>query len=76
MTAGLGRLRAAYIDWDDGGDADEGYLARFAEQINADLNMPRALALAWELTRSDLPTATKKATMDAFDRVLAWVPGV
>jgi cysteinyl-tRNA synthetase len=78
-TAGLNRLRTAYSSWDDGGRVDEGYLARFLEEINADLNMPRALALAWELTRSDLPTAARKATMDAFDRVLGlgfadWAP--
>ncbi len=78
-TAALSRLRTAYSSWDEGGSVDETYLARFLEEINADLNMPRALALAWELTRSDLPSASKKATMDAFDRVLGlglaeWAP--
>jgi cysteinyl-tRNA synthetase len=78
-TAGLNRLRAAYGNWDEGGQADEAYLARFLKEINADLNTPRALALAWELTRSDLPSASKKATMDIFDQVLGlglagWVP--
>jgi cysteinyl-tRNA synthetase len=32
--------------------------------------MPRALALTWELVKSDLPAATKKATILEFDRVL------
>jgi cysteinyl-tRNA synthetase len=58
---------------------DEEYLARFREEINADLNMPRALAVAWELTRGDLPSSSKKATMDVFDQVLglglaSWSP--
>ena len=32
--------------------------------------MPRALALTWELVKSDLPDAVKKATVIEFDRVL------
>jgi cysteinyl-tRNA synthetase len=32
--------------------------------------MPRALALTWELARSELPPATKKATATVFDQVL------
>jgi cysteinyl-tRNA synthetase len=69
-TAGLRRLRGAYASWDEGEEVDEEYLARFKEEINADLNMPRALALAWELTHCDLAPAIKKGTMDAFDCVL------
>jgi cysteinyl-tRNA synthetase len=69
-TAGLGRLRAAYSSWGEAGSVDESYLARFRERINKDLNMPRALALTWELARSELPPATKKATATVFDQVL------
>jgi cysteinyl-tRNA synthetase len=58
---------------------DVGYIKRFTEQINNDLNMPRALAVTWELLKSDLPAAVKKATLLQFDRVLglqlaAWQP--
>ncbi|HSR32728.1 MAG TPA: cysteine--tRNA ligase, partial [Anaerolineae bacterium] len=42
----------------------------FTEQINDDLNMPRALAVTWDLVRSDLPPSTKKATLLEFDSVL------
>jgi cysteinyl-tRNA synthetase len=38
--------------------------------INSDLNMPRAVALTWELVKSDLPASTKKATLCEFDKVL------
>jgi cysteinyl-tRNA synthetase len=31
--------------------------------------MPRALAVTWELVKSDLPSATKKATLLHFDNV-------
>ena len=32
--------------------------------------MPRALAVTWDLVKSDLPAATKKATLLEFDKVL------
>ncbi|MEW5988887.1 MAG: cysteine--tRNA ligase [Chloroflexota bacterium] len=50
--------------------ADAGYLAQFTEEINDDLNLPRALAVTWELVKSELPPAVKKATLLQFDRVL------
>jgi cysteinyl-tRNA synthetase len=52
------------------GALDEDFMDRFAAQINDDLNMPRALAVVWDLVKSDLPPATKKATLLAFDAVL------
>jgi cysteinyl-tRNA synthetase len=76
----LDRLRTAVYAWGPPADtADSRYLERFEAQINDDLNMPRAVALTWELVRSDLPDGVKKATSLAFDRVLglglaAWQP--
>ncbi len=49
---------------------DESFLHRFSEAVNDDLNMPRALAITWELVKSDLPAPTKKATILVFDTVL------
>ncbi|UCG24277.1 MAG: cysteine--tRNA ligase [Chloroflexota bacterium] len=69
-TAGLGRLRTSFASWDGAGSVDEAYLARFKEYVNADLNMPRALALTWELARSELPSSAKRATVEVFDQVL------
>ena len=66
----LHRLRTAVDAWGEPGAIDVGYINRFTEQINDDLNMPRALALTWELLKSDLLAATKKATLLQFDRVL------
>ncbi|MCP4663382.1 MAG: cysteine--tRNA ligase [bacterium] len=66
----LNRLRAAAHGWGEPGAADEGTMEEFTEQINNDLNTPRALALAWKLVKSDLPDAVKKATLLEFDRVL------
>jgi cysteinyl-tRNA synthetase len=80
---GLERLRSGVfalgeIDV-DAAEADAGYLERFTAEINDDLNLPRALALAWEVLRGGLDAATKKATLLAFDRVFGlrlgdWAP--
>jgi cysteinyl-tRNA synthetase len=66
----LDRLRMAAYEGGAPGALDVGYLTRFTEQINDDLNMPRALAVTWELMKSELPPPTKKATLLQFDRVL------
>jgi cysteinyl-tRNA synthetase len=34
------------------------------------LNMPRAVAVMWDLVKSELPPSAKKATLLEFDRVL------
>ncbi|WP_144151986.1 cysteine--tRNA ligase [Paraburkholderia sp. BCC1885] len=68
--AALDRLRKAYASWPAGGTADADYVARFNAEVNQDLNVPRALAVLWEVVRSDLPVATRRATVDAFEPVL------
>lgn len=69
-TTALNRLRQAVYEWGAPGSPDEEFLDRFQAEINDDLNMPRALALAWELVKSGRPAATKKATMLMMDQVL------
>ncbi len=66
----LSRLRSAVHQCGDSGTADEGYLEMFTNQVNDDLNMPRAMAVTWALVRSDLPSAAKKATLLEFDHVM------
>ncbi|RQT57543.1 cysteine--tRNA ligase [Burkholderia cepacia] len=75
----LNRLRHLYAGWPDGGRVDADFAARFDAEVNEDLNLPRALAVLWDLVRSNLPPATLKATVDSFDAVLglglrAWRP--
>ncbi len=75
----LDRLRSAAYEWGAPGAIDESYADSFAAQFNEDLNMPRAMAVTWDLVRSDLPTQTKKATLLLFDQVLGlnlgeWAP--
>jgi len=66
----LDRLRAAVYDWGEPGREDMEFVQEFTEAVNDDLNMPRALAVTWELVKSGIDPATKKATILIFDRVL------
>lgn len=66
----LGRLRTAYFSWDANGAPDAEFERRFMGEVNNDLNIPRALALTWELAKSGLSSAVKRATFDQFDKVL------
>ncbi|MEX0942479.1 MAG: cysteine--tRNA ligase, partial [Pseudomonadales bacterium] len=45
----LNRMRSAAFEWGEPGEIAESYYQRFFECINDDLNMPRALAVAWDL---------------------------
>ena len=58
-------------------DAD--FVHRFTAMLNDDLNFPQALALAYELLKSELAPGVKKATLLKFDEAFglglgAWVP--
>jgi len=78
-STSLNRLRSQVYDWGEPGQVDESFADDFLTQVNDDLNMPRALAVTWELTKSDLSASTKKATISLFDRILGlrlceWAP--
>ena len=75
----LDRLRAAAHAWGAPSEPDDRYVAAFKERVEDDLNMPRVLALCWELVADDLPDAAKKATLLHFDQVMGlgladWTP--
>jgi cysteinyl-tRNA synthetase len=66
----LDRIRNQVFHWGERGQVDRDYLDQFTLAINDDLNMPRALAVMWDLARGDLPPSVKKATVLEFDVVL------
>ena len=77
----LGRMRNGLfaLAADAQARADPGYVERFTNELNDDLNVPRALAVAWEVLRGDLPPPVKRATLLRFDDVLGlglaqWAP--
>ncbi len=52
------------------GEAVEEWDGRFFDTVNTNLDMPGALALTWEMARSDLDSATKLALIERYDDVL------
>lgn len=65
------KLMAAVANLPDGGTVDASYKEKFTGFINDDLDMPKAIALAWELLKdSGVSPADKRATLLDFDRVL------
>jgi cysteinyl-tRNA synthetase len=70
-ATGLDRMRQGFHALpDEGATPDAALVDRFGDEINDDLNLPRALAVAWEALRGDAKPGVKRATLDAFDRVL------
>ena len=79
---GLARLRQGFHALPDEPAAPDPVLTeRFSDEINDDLNLPRALAVAWETLRGDLTPGVKRATLARFDEVFGlglatWTPKV
>ena len=78
---GLARMRSGFhaLPVDASAMADVDAIARFTDDVNDDLNTPRALALAWETLRGDTPGAVRRATLARFDEVFglglaSWQP--
>ena len=69
---GLDRMRVGFhaLPADAAAHADPALVERFTDMLNDDLNLPRALAVAWEALRGDAPAAVKRATLAKFDEVL------
>jgi len=71
-------LKSAAAD----GVPNQSYLESFSTAVNNDLNMPRALAVVWEMLKDvTLPPAKKYATLLLMDRVLGlgiadWQPEI
>lgn len=72
----LDKLRHLVESWGEDGEKTqdnrgmEGYRKKFREAIEDDLNLPEALAVVWELVKSDCPDGVKKASLLKFDEVL------
>jgi len=66
----LKKLRKDIIAWDDPKGNCPEFEERFLAAMNDDLNMPQALAVMWELVKSDNPTAAKSASLFKMDEVL------
>ncbi len=64
------RLLQLVGTYPEGGKIDSSYKNRFQEFINDDLDVPQAIALAWELVKdSNVSEPDKRATLIDFDKV-------
>lgn len=66
----LNNLRGLVRDWEEPKIGCAQYEQDFTEAINNDLNTPQAMAVMWELVKSDYPTSAKAQSLLKFDRVL------
>ena len=69
---GLERMRQGFHALPREGEMkpDDRLVARFTDELNDDLNLPRALAIAWEVLRGPSPAVVKRSTLARFDDVL------
>lgn len=65
----LKRLYDTVCDLETGA-VDCGYQKKFKNAVSDDLDMPKGLAVTWEVVKSDLADEVKKATLLEFDKVL------
>lgn len=63
-------LRREISSWEEPSGYDPDYDAQFLEAVNDDLDMPKALSIVWDLTKSDLVSAVKHEMLLKFDSVL------
>ncbi|MDP6102233.1 MAG: cysteine--tRNA ligase, partial [Dehalococcoidia bacterium] len=72
---GLQRLRNKVWEWsllasDDARSTEtQKWREAFWGHVNGDLDMPMALAMTWQMTRSDMPSKSKLGLLLEFDRV-------
>ncbi len=66
----LDNLREQVRDWGKPQVGCAEYEQKFMEAINNDLNTPQALAVLWDLVKSDYPSSAKSASILKFDNIL------
>ncbi|MBI2593787.1 cysteine--tRNA ligase [Candidatus Daviesbacteria bacterium] len=66
----LNNLRDEIRLWDQPKEVVAQYWQRFLEAANDDLNIPKALAVLWELVKSEIPSSDKSATLLEMDKIL------
>lgn len=66
----LQNLRSHAQMWDEPKIGCAEYEQKFFDAIRDDLNMPKALAVVWELVKSDNPSEAKRASLNKFDTIL------
>jgi len=69
----LNKLREEVRGWEVGifsQSSKDKFYDRFLEAVNEDLNVPKALAVVWEMVKSNMPSAQKAADLLEMDKIL------
>lgn len=66
----LKKLRQEILSWEEPSGSCSEFEQRFLEAINDDMNMPQALAVMWDLVKSDNPSGAKAKSLFKMDEVL------
>ncbi|TSC88300.1 MAG: cysteinyl-tRNA synthetase [Microgenomates group bacterium Gr01-1014_7] len=66
----LSNLRQIVRDWEEPKIGCAQFEQDFMASINNDLNLPQAVAVMWDLIKSDYPTSAKAKTLLIMDKVL------
>lgn len=66
----LGKIRNFIVDWEGAGNIIQKYHDDFIDAVNDDLNMPKAIAVVWEVLKSSELDMNKAKTIAEFDKVL------
>ncbi len=69
----LNKLKEEVRGWSHSAEArldKDGFYEKFLGAVNEDLNIPKALAVVWEMVKSDMPSAQKAADLIEMDKIL------
>lgn len=66
----LNNLREEIRGWEEGKIGCAGFEQDFLNAANFDLNTPQALAIMWEMIKSDYPSSAKAQSLLVMDKVL------
>ncbi len=66
----LNNLREIIRDWEEPKIGCAEFEQKFMDAVNNDLNMPQAVAVMWDMVKSDNPTSCKAKTILEMDKIL------
>lgn len=69
----LQKLKTAVLSWgEEAGEPDAAIINGFREALEDDIHTPKALAVVWDLVKSELSGSAKRATLLKLDEVLGF----
>ncbi len=66
----LNNLKEEIRNWVESAEKPGEYYLKFREVLNNDLNTPQAIAVMWEMVKSDIPNSKKSGDLIEMDKIL------